>query len=118
MGWDGEDAKVNRKIIEILWFDDNGNPQFGQPVFDNGGNIQSRMVFTFAEEATMLLRYEKDKNVIVLANTVPPNPYLKGKFQYYLPDGSYDFFKFEKGFWVRYMDFYKNSKNPHKYRLE
>lgn len=118
MGWDGEDSKVNRKILEILWFDENGNPKFGLPVFDNGGDIQNRMIFTFAEEATMLLRYEKDKNAIVFANTVPQSPFLKGKFQFYLPDGTYDFLKFEKGFWVRYTDYYKNVKNPNKYRIE
>lgn len=118
LGWDGEDSKVNKKIIEVLSFDGEENPQFGLPVFDNGGEIQNRMIFAFAEDATILLRYEKDKNSIVFANTVAPNPILKGKYRYYLPDGTYDFLKFEKGYWVRYEDYYKFSKNPHKYRKE
>ena len=45
MGWDGEDAKVNKKVIDVLWFDKEGLPKFGSPVFDNGGDIQSRMIF-------------------------------------------------------------------------
>lgn len=118
MGWDGEDATVNKKLIEVLWFDKAGMPRFGAPIFDNGGDIQSRMIFTFAEEAVMLLRYEHEGNMIVFANTVPANPLLKGQFSHYLPDGTYDYFKFQKGFWVRYENLYENTKNPHLYRKE
>jgi len=118
MGWDGEDSRLNRKLIEVLWFDIDGTPKFGSPVFDNDGDIQSRMIFTFSEEATMLLRYDKDEKIIVLANTVPPSPNLKGMFQYYLPDGTYDFFKFQKGFWVRYEYLFKDAKDPQLYRKE
>jgi hypothetical protein len=76
------------------------------------------MIFTFAEEAVMLLRYEHEGNMIVFANTVPANPLLKGQFSHYLPDGTYDYFKFQKGFWVRYENLYENTKNPHLYRKE
>jgi len=118
MGWDGEDSKLNKKIIDVLWFDKDGQPKFGSPVFDNGGDIQSRMIFTFAEQATLLLHYDKDEKIIVFANTVPPSPNLKGMFQYYLPDGTYDFLKLQKGFWVRYEYLFKDAKNPQLYRKE
>lgn len=118
MGWDGENALLNRKLIEILWFDDQGQPKFGAPVFDNGGDIQSRMIFTFAEDATIILRYEKEEKIIIFANTVPPNPNMKGQFQYYLPDGTYDYMKYKKGFWVRYEYLFKDAKDPQLYRKE
>ena len=118
MGWDGEDSKLNRKIIDVLWFEKNGQPKFGAPVFDNGGDIQNRMIFTFADEAVMTLRYEKEEKIFVFSNMVPPHPYQKGLFHYYLPDGTYDFFKLEKGFWVRYNYLFKDSKNPQLYRRE
>lgn len=118
MGWDGENALLNRKLIDILWFDENGQPKFGSPVFDNGGDIQSRMIFTFAEDATILLRYEKEEKIIIFANTVPPNPNMKGQFQYYLPDGTYDFMRYKKGFWVRYEYLFKDAKDPQLYRKE
>ncbi len=118
MGWDGEDAKLNKKIIDILWFNKQGQPMFGYPIFDNGGDIQNRMIFTFSEEATMLLRYDTDEKIIVFANTVPPNPNMKGMFRYYLPDGTYDFFKLQKGFWVRYAYLFKDAKDPQLYRKE
>lgn len=118
MGWDGENSTLNRKIIEVLWFDEKGQVRFGAPLFDNGGDIQNRMIFTFAEQATMLLRYEKEENIIIFANTVPPNPQLKGQFQYYLPDGTYDYMKYKKGFWVRYEYLFKDAKDPNLYRKE
>lgn len=118
MGWDGENAQLNRKLIDILWFDEKGQPKFGSPVFDNGGDIQSRMIFTFAEDATIILRYDKDEKIIIFANTVPPNPNMKGQFQYYLPDGTYDFMKYKKGFWVRHEYLFKDAKDPQLYRKE
>lgn len=118
MGWDGEDAKLNKKIIDVLWFDKDGQPKFGYPVFDNGGDIQSRMIFTFADEAVMTLRYEKEEKIVVFSNMVPPNPLQKGLFHYYLPDGTYDFLKFQKGYWVRYENLFGDAKNPQLYRKE
>ncbi|MFM9945684.1 MAG: hypothetical protein ACKVQB_10680 [Bacteroidia bacterium] len=118
MGWDGENSKLNKKIIDVLWFEKDGQPKFGAPVFDNGGDIQSRMIFTFAEESVMSLRYEKEQKKVIFSNMVPPNPSLKGNFQYYLPDGTYDFFKLQKSFWVRYENLYGDAKNPQLYRKE
>lgn len=101
-GWDGEDARINKKVVDVLWFDEKGNPRFGAPVFDFEGEILNRIVFKFSEQTTMLLRYEKKENLIVYAHLVPVNPMFKGRYEYYVPDGTYDFFKFEKGFWVKH----------------
>jgi hypothetical protein len=101
MGWDGEDEFINKKVIDVLRFDEKGNPHFGAPIFDVDGDIQSRVVFKFSEHTAMLLRYEKKDNIIVFANMVPINPLFKGKYEHYVPDGTYDYFKFHKGFWVK-----------------
>jgi hypothetical protein len=101
MGWDGEDEYINKKVIDVLQFDEKGNPHFGAPIFDVDGDIQSRVVFKFSEQTAMLMRYEKKDNIIVFANMVPINPLFKGKYEHYVPDGTYDYFKFYKGFWVK-----------------
>ncbi len=101
LGWDGEDEYINKKVIDVLWFDEKGNPHFGAPIFDVDGDIQSRVVFKFSEKTAMLMRYEKKDNIIVFANMVPINPLFKGKYEHYVPDGTYDYFKFYKGFWVK-----------------
>jgi hypothetical protein len=111
-GWDGEDEKSNKKVIDVLWFDKEGKPQFGAPIFTVDGEIFNRQIIEFANQAVLLSRYDPGEDVIVYGNTVPPNPYLTGKYEYYLPDGSYKYLKFQKGFWVQYdMLFYKRRKN-------
>lgn len=109
-GWDGEDAKTNKKIIDILWFNDKGEPQFGAPVFEVNEDFQHRLVFEFADRAVMLCRYEEQMNQIVYAHLVPTSPLLKGDYAYYLPDGTYDFLDFKKGFWVEGKQFFETKK--------
>jgi hypothetical protein len=118
LGWDGEDSESNKKVIDILWFDEEEKPHFGLEVFDFESEIQSRVIFEFADRAVMLCRYEEDEDRIVFANLVPPNPLQKGLYHYYLPDGTYDVLKYEKGFWKRYQLLFGDSKNPYKYRDE
>lgn len=101
-GWDGQDAKTNRKIIDVLWFDEEGKPQFGEEIFDFDGDVQSRIIFDFNDRAAMTCRYDKDEESIVFANLVPINPMMVGIYENYVPDGTYDYLKLEKGIWRRY----------------
>ena len=50
----------------------------------------------------MLCRYDDHEEAIVFANLVPINPMMKGVYQNYVPDGTYDYLRFEKGVWRRY----------------
>lgn len=101
-GWDGQDAKTNRKVIDVLWFDNEGKPNFGEEIFDFDGDLQSRIIFDFNDRAAMLCRYDNHEEAIVFANLVPINPMMKGVYQNYVPDGTYDYLRFEKGVWRRY----------------
>lgn len=101
-GWDGQDARTNRKVVDVLWFDEKGKPQFGEEIFDFDGDLQARMIFDFNDKAAMLLRYDKDEDAIVFANLVPINPQMVGMYENYVPDGTYDYLKLEKGIWRRY----------------
>ncbi|MBI1305731.1 MAG: hypothetical protein GC181_03845 [Bacteroidetes bacterium] len=116
-GWDGEDEFTNKKVIDVLWFDENDRPQFGAPIFIVGDEIQNRLVFEFAEQAVMLVRYDENERAIVYANMVPSNPNLTGKYEYYLPDGTYNFLRYEKGFWIKYDDLFMDRKR-HAYELK
>ena len=115
-GWDGEDEFINKKVIDVLWFDENNNPKFGAPVFDYDGVILNRVVFKFSEKTAMLLRYESKGDIIVFAHLVPVNPMFKGKYEHYVPDGTYDYFKFQKGFWVKQDGLFSKKKDYKKVR--
>jgi hypothetical protein len=99
-GWDGDDAKINKKVVDILWFDENDKPQFGAPFFLIDDDFQNRLIFEFADYAVMLCRYDDNEKAIVYANMIPPNPLQAGRYEYYIPDGTYNFLKFTKGFWI------------------
>jgi hypothetical protein len=117
-GWDGQDAETNRKVIDVMWFDESGKPNFGEEIFDFDGDLQARIIFDFNDRAAMLCRYDEFEEAIVFANLVPINPLLKGVYKNYVPDGTYDYLKFEKGIWRRYKiifdDRKKNSTNLRK----
>ena len=118
-GWDGQDAKTTRKIIDVLWFDEEGKPNFGKEIFDFDGDLQSRIIFDFNDRAAMTMRYDKNEQAILFANLVPINPMMVGIYENYVPDGTYDFLKLEKGIWRRYKiafdDRRKNSNDLRKY---
>lgn len=100
-GWNGMDATRNRKIIDVLTFDEEGLPTFGEEIFDFEDDLQARVIFDFADRAVMLCRYDEQEEKIVFANVVPINPMMKGNFGSYIPDGTYDFLEFKKGIWRR-----------------
>jgi hypothetical protein len=118
LGWDGEDAGCNKKVIDVLQLNELDEPVFGHPIFQMDDVVQNRVIFTFADEATMLLRYEEKDEMIVFSNLVPPNPMMQGDYEHYLPDGTYDYFKRKKEMWIRYQMLWGGVKNSQKYRKE
>ncbi|WP_395803029.1 hypothetical protein [Daejeonella sp.] len=100
LGWKGNTIMSTKKIIEVLHFKD-GKAYFGKPVFDGDpDNLNKRrIIFEYDRRATMLLNYENAENRIVFDHLAPPDQNLKGKFELYGPDFSYDGFKLLNGRW-------------------
>ena len=105
LGWKGNTIKSTKKIIEILYFKD-GKAHFGMPVFDGDpDNLKKkRIIFEYDRRASMFLNYEPTTNTIVFDHLAPPDPQLKGKFELYGPDFSYDGFKLVNGRWKFVQD--------------
>jgi len=103
LGWKGNTVKSTKKVIEVLSFDRDGKPVLGMPVFDGNGKTRKRVVFEYARQVSMLLKYETDQHMIVFDNLVPPDKKQKGKFDLYGPDMSYNGYLFKDGRW-RYAD--------------
>ena len=117
-GWDGEDTKINKKIVDILWFDQKENPHFGKPIFEMiDGETQHRLIFEFADRAVMLCRYDAREKKLIYSHLSPVNPMMKGLHSEYYPDGTYDYFEFQKGKWFQREFVFKNrAKNSFKLR--
>lgn len=131
LGWDGHTRFTTRKIIDVLTFDQHGQPVFGAPVFpDYLKGDQARVIFEYSANATMSLKYEiqryrelRNKNryrpryryktarMIVFDHLEPMDPSLKGQFSFYVPAGNIvDAFVFLEGCWRFKADV--DARNP------
>lgn len=111
LGWDGYNDLKNRKIIEVLTFNKDGDPKFGAQIFSRGNfDGARRIIFEFANRASMALSYDKNTDMIVFDNLSPSNSTLTGQFQYYGPDGSYNGFELKRGKWSYMEDI--DARNP------
>lgn len=102
LGWDGNDKLTQRKFIDILYFKPDGTPQFGKDVFKVPGKFAKRLMFEYASEVAMSLRYNSSRKQIIFSHLAPNSldPTLEGQYQYYGPDGSFDALSMKKGKWV------------------
>lgn len=101
-GWDGNDKLTQRKFIDILYFKPDGTPMFGKDVFKFPGKFAKRIMFEYAGEVAMSLKYNTNRKQIIFSHLAPNtlDPTLEGQHQYYGPDGSFDALSMKKGTWV------------------
>lgn len=100
LGWKGNSVKSTRKVIDVLHFKD-GKAYFGMPVFDGDKEkpTQKRVIFEYDRRASMVLNYDPKSTSIIFDHLAPPDDRLKGQFQLYGPDFSYDSYKLTNGRW-------------------
>ena len=112
LGWDGNNTIGNKKIIEILSFDNEGKPVFGAGIIKVDKTVLNRKVFQYNASAIFSLRFIPGTKAIVFDNLVPPDEKNQGKLWSYLPDGSYDYFEIGKGKLTFKKDLFKHVKLP------
>jgi hypothetical protein len=100
LGWKGNTVKSTKKVIDVLSFNTAGEPVFGSAVFDGNGKTRKRVVFEYARQASMLLRYVPEQNLIVFDHLAPPDAKQKNKPESFGPDLTYDGYKLKNGRWV------------------
>ncbi len=108
-------VNLSRKIIEILSFDESGNPVFGAPIFQVENQTKYRIVFQYAAQVAMNLRYDKKLKMIIFDHLSPSEQRYTGEYEYYGPDLSFDGFEFVNNRWVfrSNLDLRQNSDNKH-----
>ena len=99
LAWDGNDKFTVKKIIDVLTFDNNGVPHFGADIFVMEKKYPKRIIFEYAANCSMSLKYNSKKDSIVFDHLAPSQPQLQGQYQYYCTDMSYDGFGFKHGKW-------------------
>jgi hypothetical protein len=91
---------VTRKVIDVLFFDQLGNPIFGAPIFQIDNKMKKRVVFEYSAEVGMNLKYDEKLKMIVFDHLVPRESKYNGQYEYYAPDLTFDGLKFQKDHWV------------------
>ena len=93
LGWKGNTQMTTKKVIDILSFDKD-NLTFGAPVFD-GKELKgkNRIIFEYAKSNAMTLKTDLKAGMIVFDHLASFDPEIKGKFEYYGSDGTFDGFK-------------------------
>ena len=99
LGWDGNDDFTNKKLIDILYLEDDDTPIFGKEIIEYEGQTISRLVFEYGERVSMSLRYDEKSKQIIWDHLSPSKQELKGHYKYYGPDLSFDALLFENGIW-------------------
>lgn len=103
LGFDDNNINSDRKIIEVLTFED-GKPVFGGPFFsfqDNSlqkKNI-SRYIMEYKKNAGPRLTFDNDMNMIVYEHLISETGEVQKKYTY-IPDGDYEGLKWKDGKWV------------------
>lgn len=99
LGLDWNNRISRKKIIEPMSISPAGDISFGAGLFNVIGAGYQRVIFEYSAEISMSLRYNEKKDLIIFDHLVPKSPELKGQYQFYAPDLSYDALRFRKGRW-------------------
>jgi len=98
LGWKGNTPESTKKVIDVISFK-NDKLSLGLPVFDDKGKNKKRIIFEYARDASMLLRYVPEQQLIVFDNLAPPEKKLKGQTKTYGPDLTYNGYRLKNGRW-------------------
>ena len=100
LGWDGNDEYSTKKIIDVMYFGGENKIKFGLPVFkQNKKDSKKRVILEFDAKSNISVRYHKKEKRIVFDNLVPPREDLEGLEEYYIPEGTFNAYKYKKGKW-------------------
>ncbi len=115
LGFDSYNISSNKKWMEVLTFDNRGEPQFGGPYFlfkndSIGATLKRAMRFNieYSKEAATTFNYDSRLDMIVFDHLISHTnePVRKDT---YVPDGDYQGFKWQNGRWV-YVDKVFNTR--------
>jgi hypothetical protein len=98
LGWKGNTSKTTKKVIEVLSFDKN-EPVFGKNIFEVEKNQppKNRVIFEYNKQNAMMLIWDRKVTMIVFDHLAPYEPKMKGNFEFYGSDLTFDAYKITWG---------------------
>lgn len=105
LGFDDYTVSSNRKWMEVLSFDDAGEPVFGGPVIsfkDDTAKVKpvlNRFAIEYKKEARTQFNYNPEMDMIIYDHLISESEEPNRK-ETYIPDGDFEGFRWENGQWV------------------
>ncbi len=104
LGFDDFSIASNKKWMEVLTFNANGEPVFGGPLISyaadsTGRKIKPRFSIEYKKEANTVFNYNPEMDMIIFDHLISETNEPDRK-ETYIPDGDYEGFKWENGRWV------------------
>jgi len=118
--WDGNDSYSTKKIIDVMYFSGKNKIKFGLPIFKkNAKESQKRIILQYDSKTTVSVKYSNEKKEIIFNNLVPQRKGLEGLYEFYIPEGTFNSYKYKNGKWwlkedvdVRIKQKIKKYKKP------
>jgi hypothetical protein len=119
IGWDGNNYLSQKKIIDVLYFSSSGKPKFGKNLFkiDKNSRKNKRIIFEYNSQIVMSVQYDKRYKKIIIDHLRPEPKSMKGQYEFYVTDGSYDALEFVMGKWHIIEDFDAKNEKPAEERI-
>ncbi|MDB5230605.1 MAG: hypothetical protein JWN76_1410 [Chitinophagaceae bacterium] len=111
LGYDDNDFTSTRKWIDVLTFDEQGTPRFGDKIFDyKYDSIKTqqpvyRFLLEYKKDGRARMNYDRDLDMIVFEHLVSESNEPQKTFTL-IPDGDYEGFKWQNGKWVHVEKIY------------
>lgn len=104
LGFDNFSVSSNKKWMEILSFNANGEPVFGGPFISFKDDtakkpVQARFNIEYKKEAATVFNYNPEMDMIIFDHLVSETDEPEKK-DTYIPDGDFEGFKWVNGQWV------------------
>lgn len=99
-GWDGGSFLSTKKILDVLYFDED-SIKLGAPIIQSkmGNEPISRLILEYKKEAAVSINYDEELQMIVYDHIIPEDGKSFGMYPTYIPDGSYEALQFKNGMW-------------------
>lgn len=108
-GYEAADQFTRRKIIDVLTFNSKGEPKFGEKLFyfkreEDSTHYKkvdtfSRFFIEYKQNTPTVLNYDSKLEMIVFDHVAPSTEKGKGATFTYVPDGTYEGFKWASNRW-------------------
>jgi outer membrane lipoprotein-sorting protein len=104
IGYDEYTMKVTRKWIDVLSFNEKGEPVFGAPLFSFQEDsipqpTQTRFVLDFKKDGRARVQYDEEMDMILYDHLISETDEPQKKYTL-IPDGDYEGFKWQNNQWI------------------